>query len=82
MAYYALLDENNIVTDVISGKDEGNFDWEQQYGSLRGQLIIHIQEHIVLVKHLLEKIMLEQVIRMTQQRMLLFHQNLHIHLGH
>ena len=38
MAYYALLDENNIVTDVISGKDEGNFDWEQQYGSLRGQL--------------------------------------------
>ena len=38
MAHYAFLDENNIVTEVIIGKDEGNFDWEQQYGSFRGQL--------------------------------------------
>lgn len=38
MAYYAFLDENNIVTEVITGKEEGNFDWEQQYGSFRGQL--------------------------------------------
>jgi len=38
MAHYAFLDENNIVTEVITGKDEGNFDWEQQYGSFRGQL--------------------------------------------
>lgn len=37
MAYYAFLDENNVVTEVITGKDEGNFDWEQQYGSFRGQ---------------------------------------------
>lgn len=37
MAYYAFLDENNIVTEVIVGKDEGNFDWETQYGSFRGQ---------------------------------------------
>lgn len=37
MAHYAFLDENNIVTEVITGKDEGNFDWEQQYGSFRGQ---------------------------------------------
>jgi hypothetical protein len=37
MAHYAFLDENNIVTDVIVGKNEGNFDWEQQYGSFRGQ---------------------------------------------
>lgn len=37
MAHYAFLDENNIVTEVIVGKDEGNFDWEQQYGSFRGQ---------------------------------------------
>lgn len=37
MAHYAFLDENNIVTEVIVGKDENNFDWEQQYGSFRGQ---------------------------------------------
>jgi hypothetical protein len=37
MAHYAFLDENNTVTEVIVGKDEGNFDWEQQYGSFRGQ---------------------------------------------
>jgi hypothetical protein len=38
MAHYAFLDENNIVTEVITGKEEGNFNWEQQYGSFRGQL--------------------------------------------
>lgn len=37
MAYYAFLDENNVVTEVITGKDEGNFNWEQQYGAFRGQ---------------------------------------------
>jgi hypothetical protein len=38
MAHYAFLDENNIVTEVIVGKEESNFNWEQQYGSFRGQL--------------------------------------------
>jgi hypothetical protein len=38
MAHYAFLDENNIVTEVITGKEEGNFNWEQQYGIFRGQL--------------------------------------------
>ena len=38
MAHYAFLDENNIVTEVITGKDEGNFNWEQQYAMFRGQL--------------------------------------------
>lgn len=38
MAYYAFLDENYVVTDVITGKDEGNFDWETYYGMQRGQL--------------------------------------------
>jgi len=38
MAHYAFLNENNIVTEVIVGKDESNFNWEQQYGSFRGQL--------------------------------------------
>ena len=37
MAHYAFLDENNVVTEVIVGKDEGNFNWETQYGSFRGQ---------------------------------------------
>lgn len=37
MAHYAFLDENNVVTEIIVGKDEGNFDWESQYGSFRGQ---------------------------------------------
>ena len=40
MAHYAFLDENNIVTLVIVGKDEGEdgIDWEVQYGDFRGQV--------------------------------------------
>jgi hypothetical protein len=40
MAHYAFLDENNIVTEVIVGKKEGEegVNWEQQYGSFREQL--------------------------------------------
>jgi hypothetical protein len=40
MAHYAFLDENNIVTEVIVGKDEGedDTDWEQHYGNFRGQV--------------------------------------------
>lgn len=40
MAHYAFLDENNIVTDVIVGKDEneGDTDWEAHYGAFRGQV--------------------------------------------
>jgi hypothetical protein len=34
MAYYAFLNEEYIVTQVIPGKDEGNMDWESFY-SLR-----------------------------------------------
>ena len=39
MAHYAFLNESNIVTEVIVGKDEGenNIDWEQHYGEFRGQ---------------------------------------------
>lgn len=38
MAYYAFLDENNIVVDVISGKneDEDGINWEIWYGQFRG----------------------------------------------
>ena len=42
MAHYAFLDENNIVTDVIVGRNEdevvdGISDWEAAYGESRGQ---------------------------------------------
>jgi hypothetical protein len=42
MAHYAFLDENNIVTEVITGRNEyevvdGISDWEAHYGEFRGQ---------------------------------------------
>jgi hypothetical protein len=42
MAHYAFLDENNIVTEVIVGRDEddlaeGVTSWEDYYGAFRGQ---------------------------------------------
>ena len=38
MAHYAFLDENNIVSEIIVGKDENEngIDWEQYYGEFRG----------------------------------------------
>lgn len=40
MGHYAFLDGNNIVTEVITGKDEGEggTNWEQWYGEFRGQV--------------------------------------------
>jgi hypothetical protein len=40
MAHYAFLDNSNIVTEVIVGKDEGeeNTDWEVHYGNFRNQV--------------------------------------------
>jgi len=40
MAHYAFLDESNIVTEVIVGKNEGEegTDWEVHYGNFRGQV--------------------------------------------
>ena len=40
MAHYSFLDTNNIVTEVIVGKNEGeeNIDWEVHYGNFRGQV--------------------------------------------
>ena len=42
MAHYAFLDDNNIVTEVIVGRDEwevvdGISDWEEAYSLVRGQ---------------------------------------------
>lgn len=38
MAHYAYLDENNIVVEVIVGKDENEdgVDWEAYYSEIRG----------------------------------------------
>jgi hypothetical protein len=38
MAHYAFLDNNNVVVNVIVGKDENEdgIDWEQHYGELVG----------------------------------------------
>ena len=43
MAHYAFLDENNIVTQVIVGKDEddlaeGVTSWEEYYGNIKNQV--------------------------------------------
>ena len=42
MAHYAFLDENNIVTEVITGRNEDEVvnnisNWEEYYGSIRNQ---------------------------------------------
>ena len=42
MGHYAFLDEGNIVTEVITGRDEddlaeGVTSWEDYYGAFRGQ---------------------------------------------
>jgi hypothetical protein len=38
MAHYAFLDEQNVVVEVIVGRDEGEggADWEQYYAEIRG----------------------------------------------
>lgn len=38
MAHYAFLDSENVVVEVIAGKDETDtsHDWEQFYGEIRG----------------------------------------------
>jgi hypothetical protein len=38
MAHYAFLDDANIVTEVIVGRDENEgVDWEAYYAAVRGQ---------------------------------------------
>jgi len=45
MAHYAFIDENNVVTEVITGRNEwevveGISDWEEWYGNFRGQVCV------------------------------------------
>ena len=49
MAHYAFLDENNIVTEVITGKDETELieglNPETWYGNFRGQKCVRTSYH-------------------------------------
>lgn len=58
MAHYALLDENNVVVTVITGRDEdevvdGIDNWEEYYGNFHGQRCLrtsfntHGNEHLM-----------------------------------
>lgn len=45
MAHYAFLDDNNVVTEVITGRDEddlpeGIASWEDYYGAFRRQTCV------------------------------------------
>lgn len=48
MAHYAYLDENNIVTQVIVGKNENEdgIDWEEYYGAKRTSYNTHGGVHL------------------------------------
>ena len=38
MAHYAYINSDNVVTEVVKGPDEGNFDWEGYFGNKKGLL--------------------------------------------
>ena len=54
MAHYAFLDENNIVTEVIIGKDENEegIDWERHYENFRGQRCLRTSYNTIAGQHL------------------------------
>jgi hypothetical protein len=57
MAHYAFLDENNIVTQVIVGKDEdelpdGISSWEEYYGDVKGQVCKRTSYNTLAGEHL------------------------------
>ena len=55
MAHYAFLDLNNVVTEVITGRDQesNDTDWEQWYGEFRGQVCKRTSYNTQGGKHLL-----------------------------
>lgn len=58
MAHYAFLDDNNIVTQVIVGRDEddlpeGITSWEDYYGEFHGQTCKRTSYNTVANEHLL-----------------------------
>jgi hypothetical protein len=57
MAHYAFLDENNLVTEVIVGRDEddlvdGVTSWEDYYGAFRGQRCLQTSYNTLAGQHL------------------------------
>ena len=57
MAHYAFIDENNIVTEVIVGRDEddlaeGVTSWEDYYGAFRGQRCLQTSYNTIAGQHL------------------------------
>lgn len=55
MAHYAFLDENNIVVEVIVGKNENEdgINWEEWYGNFRGLKCLRTSYNTIGNKHLL-----------------------------
>jgi hypothetical protein len=52
MAHYAFLDENNVVTEVIVGRDETEgVDWESHYAEVRGQRCLRTSYHTQANQH-------------------------------
>jgi len=88
MGHYAFLNMQNIVTEVITGKDEtdGPTNWEIHYGNLREQVCKRTSYNTLggcthKEKLLLEKIMQELGTLMILVEMLLFHLS-HSLVGH
>jgi len=60
VAHYAFVDENNVVDDVIVGRDEwdlpeGITSWEQYYGDLRGMRCLRTSVNTYAGKHITGK---------------------------
>jgi len=56
MAHYAFLNDNNIVTHLIVGRDEdeivdGIFDWEKHYSEVQGQKCLRTSINTYLNEH-------------------------------
>jgi hypothetical protein len=57
MAHYAVLDENNIVVQVITGRDEdevvdGISDWEEYYSQVLGQRCVRTSYNTLAGAHI------------------------------
>jgi hypothetical protein len=57
MAHYAFIDENNVVTEVIVGRDENDLidgvtSWEDYYGEFRGQRCLQTSYNTQAGQHL------------------------------
>lgn len=54
MAHYAFIDSNNIVVEVIVGRDEDEMgiDWEQYYGEIRGLRCLRTSYNTINDQHL------------------------------